>query len=257
MACGLSQLPHALESEVAQLRRYSKYLLTMIFICLVLITGQQAVWSSAREQIRPLRGFRIVVDPGHGGIDDGTRIAGGHLEKEINLQLALALRETLQNMGAEVIMTRETDRELSHFGKVYVGRHREDLAKRVQIVREAECDLFISLHCNCAPGHPRTRGPMVFYQKGVSASETLAQSVQARLNRMNLSPYAVSQRGHAAAAANYYLLRNASKPGVLVEAGFLSNGTDQRLLTNNAFQRACANSIALGIGDYLLAGPDF
>jgi len=239
------------------LRRCSEYLLTMMVVCTLLTCGQHPEQSSAScGQALPLRGLRIVVDAGHGGIDDGTQVAGRFLEKEINLQLALALREVLQSMGAEVIMTRETDRELSRFGKVYVGRHREDLAKRVQIIEEAECDLFISLHCNAAPGHPRTRGPMVFYQKGRSDADALGQAVQSRLNRMNLSPYAVSQNRHAAAAANYYLLRNASKPGILVEAGFLSNAADQRLLTDQAFRRACANSIALGVGDFLLARPE-
>lgn len=238
-------------SEVSPLPRIGKcFLLLAVGLC-ALLAEQGVVSALSRAQQLPLRGVCIVLDPGHGGIDDGTRIAGGQSEKQINLQLALVLRETLQRMGARVIMTRETDQALSRLNKVYLGRHREDLAKRVQIIDQAGCDLFVSLHCNSAPGHAQTRGPLVYCQTGRAASAELAEKLQSRLNGMNLAPYSARQRPHQAVAADYYLLRNSSSSGVLVEVGFLSNPTDRRLLADQAFQRACANSIALGIGDYL------
>ena len=60
---------------------------------------------------RVLRGRRIVIDPGHGGFFPGTRGVNGLTEKEVNLGVALALRDLLQTAGAEVRMTRETDRD--------------------------------------------------------------------------------------------------------------------------------------------------
>lgn len=227
------------------------FLLTTVAICCLLAAGLFSEQTVSLNLQPPLLGLRIVIDPGHGGLDDGTRVADHCAEKDINLQMGLELRDTLQRMGAEVIMTRETDRELSRFSKVYNGRHREDLAKRVQIIETSECDLFVSLHCNSAPGHPAARGPVVYFQQNLPVSMTLAETIQSRLNRMNLQPYSASQRPHTVCSADYYLLRNATVPGVLVEAGFLSNGTDQRLLADAGFQRAFAASLALGIGDYL------
>lgn len=233
-------------------RNVSVLLVIVAFFCLI-ATCQATKQAFAGILDPPLRGMRIVIDPGHGGIDDGTQVAGQYKEKDLNLQLGLALREVLQRMGAEVIMTRETDRELSRFSKVYNGRHREDLAKRVQIISESTCDLWVSLHCNCSPGHPGARGPVVYFGSNIPDNPTLAAAVQSRLNRLNLEPFQASQRPHSALTADYYLLRNSCTPGILVEAGYLSNDLDLRLLIDRQFQRAFATNLALGISDYLHA----
>lgn len=228
-------------------------LLAFVTAFCLIAAGQATEQALSMALDPPLRGVRIVVDPGHGGIDDGTQIGGQYKEKDVNLQLGLVVRDVLQRMGAEVIMTRETDRELSRFSKVYNGRHREDLAKRVQIIRESACDLWVSLHCNCSVQHPGARGPVVYFGSSQPANPALAKAVQSRLNRINLEPFQASQRPHSAITADYYLLRNSTAPGILVEAGYLSNSLDLGLLINNQFQRAFATNLSLGIADYLHA----
>ena len=228
-------------------------LLAFVAAFCLIAAGQVTEQALSTVLDPPLRGVRIVVDPGHGGIDDGTQIAGQYKEKDVNLQLGLVVRYVLQRMGAEVVMTRETDRELSRFSKVYNGRHREDLAKRVQIIRESACDLWVSLHCNCSVQHPGARGPVVYFGSSQPANPVLAKAVQSRLNRINLEPFQASQRPHSAITADYYLLRNSTVPGILVEAGYLSNSLDLGLLINNQFQRAFATNLSLGIADYLHA----
>jgi N-acetylmuramoyl-L-alanine amidase len=228
-----------------------RLLLLVVAFCGVLAVGQRTEMTISRLLAPPLRGVRIAIDPGHGGVDDGTQVAGRHLEKDVNLQLGLATRQLLQSMGAEVLMTRETDRELSRSGEIYVGRHREDLSRRVEIIDSADCDLFISLHCNSAPGHPSSRGPIVYYHPDSPSAGPLAAAIQTRLNRMNLQPFGATQRPHVATTADYFLLRHTKTMGVLVEAGFLSNATDLRLLTDKEFQQAFAVNLVLGIADFL------
>jgi N-acetylmuramoyl-L-alanine amidase len=210
----------------------------------------------AAPPFRPLHRRVVVVDAGHGGIDAGSQIAGGVAEKTINLQLALQLRDALQRMGATVILTRESDVALSRENRVYRGRHREDLTCRVQIINSLQPDVWISLHCNSAPGDTRARGAIVYYHRRNPANATLARAVQNRLNSLDLQPFAAKPVRHKPVAANYFLLRNSQSVGVLVEAGYLSNATDLRLLQDAAWQRAFAENLALGIWDYLRVGPE-
>lgn len=238
-----------------RLRRSATMILSITLVLVGLLSVSTAASGLAARLHPPLRGMRIVLDPGHGGIDDGTQVAGALKEKDVNLQLALVLRARLEAMGAEVLLTRETDRELSRFSQVYPGRHREDLAKRVQIIAASGCDLWISLHCNSAPGKATARGSIVYYGQQLPENAELAKAVQTRLNQINLAPFAATPRPHTAQPATYYLLRNSSTPGLLVEAGYLSNGLDCRLLTDPAWQSSFSTSLALGIVDYLQQPP--
>ena len=74
----------------------------------------------------PLHGKKIVIDPGHGGIDGGTNCPG-FLEKEVNLAVAKKLREKLTRLGAQVILTREQDIGLDQLNSISSSRHKRDL----------------------------------------------------------------------------------------------------------------------------------
>ena len=186
----------------------------------------------------PLTGVTICVDPGHGGGARGQ--ASGALEKDVNLAVALCLRQELQAAGAQVILTRDTDTALAEEG---AQRKRRDLQYRVDAAREAQ--LFLSIHMN----EYRTRaesGPQVFYRAGQEDSRLLAGALQAQLIA-GLHP----ARERSAHTGEYYLLEHLDIPAVLVECGFLSNPDEAALLESEEYQQKVAFTIFSGLQQYL------
>jgi N-acetylmuramoyl-L-alanine amidase len=193
----------------------------------------------------PLSGKIIVIDPGHGGVDGGAIGDGEVLEKEIALNISLMLRDYLQEAGALVIMTRETDKDLAEKGTRKL-RHRkwEDLKERKKIINENHADLFISIHLNSLPSS-RWRGAQVFYHPGREEGEAVSLFIQDEIKRNleNTNRFAKSIEG-------LYLLRSAEVPGALVEVGFLSNPTERELLKTKSYQQKVAASIYQGMLRY-------
>ncbi|KIQ95137.1 N-acetylmuramoyl-L-alanine amidase LytC precursor [Anoxybacillus thermarum] len=193
----------------------------------------------------PLSGKIIVLDPGHGGPDGGA-VGGDVLEKEVALDVALKLRDYLQQQGALVQMTREGDHDLaSEQTRGYSRRKIEDLQRRVQFVNESEADFFISIHLNAIPS-PKWRGAQVFYYPSLEENERLAKFIQQEL-RVNLE----NTHRFAKPIQTVYLLKMAKKPGALVEIGFLSNEEERKLLTSSTYQEQLAASIYKGILRYV------
>ena len=184
-----------------------------------------------------LCGHVILVDAGHGGTDGGARAKdSGVWEKEINLKVAQALKQCLEESGASVIMTRETDTQ-------YSENKREDLTARLNLARQGGADIVVSVHMN----EYRTRresGPQVFYRAGQEKSRLLAGCLQAALIR-GLRP----SRERAAMAGDYFIL-SLNVPSVLVECGFLSNAAEEKLLLSGAYQQKTAEAIRDGIEEF-------
>jgi N-acetylmuramoyl-L-alanine amidase len=193
----------------------------------------------------PLSGKVIIVDPGHGGIDGGAVSKSGILEKEVTLLISEHLRDYLQEAGALVLMTREDDHDLAGADTKRVRqRKNEDLKRRVDIVNDSDADLFISLHLNAIPS-PRWSGAQTFYNRTIPENERIAKFVQDEIRR-NLE----NTNRQAKPIHNVYLLKNAETPGVLIEAGFLSNPTESELLQTEEYQQKIAASIYQGILRY-------
>lgn len=193
----------------------------------------------------PLSGRIIILDPGHGGPDGGAVGDGNVLEKDISLPIALKVRDYLQEQGALVQMTRESDKDLAAKGtKGYSKRKVEDLQKRVEYINASEADLFLSIHLNAIPS-PRWRGAQTFYYGSFEENKRAARFIQdeLRTNLENTSRSAKSING-------VYLLKYAKKPGALVEVGFLSNQQEKQLLTTEKYQEKVAASIYKGIMRY-------
>ena len=94
----------------------------------------------------------VVLDAGHGGEDGGARSASGVLEKDINLDIALRLRDLLEANGVAVVLTRSTDVLLYDRDVDYHGRKKAlDLAARRKIAEETENCIFVSIHMNAFP----------------------------------------------------------------------------------------------------------
>lgn len=185
----------------------------------------------------------VVIDPGHGGIDGGTKDRYGNLEKGINLEIALKLRDQLRQSGLNVLMTRETDTELFPFLPGRTGRHRRDLQARIEKVKTANSLFLVSIHCDWSPEKTR-RGMVVFYSHRDQPSKNLALAIQAELNKIQIKP-------QKAAPGKYFVLEQPATTGVLVEVGFLSHPEEAVLLQKPEYQEAIAFGISKGILRYL------
>lgn len=190
-----------------------------------------------------LTGKIIVVDAGHGGIDSGAN-RPGVLEKEINLAIALQLRDALKEREAKVVLTRDTDVDLSDLcdNEKVRGRYRRDLNARLEMIQESDADLFISIHANTS-SKPRRRGVECYYAAGSDAGKLLALAIQDQLR--TVAP--ISQN---AKPADFFVLRRNKVPAVLVEVGFITNKEEADLLQSSEYQRGLAKAIASGITAY-------
>ncbi|MGQ9668822.1 MAG: N-acetylmuramoyl-L-alanine amidase [Desulfosoma sp.] len=214
---------------------------------------------------------RIVIDPGHGGKDKGAIGPGGVYEKDITLAVAKELKKVLEKEGGyEVFLTRNTDRYLS-------------LEERTAIANTKKADLFISIHTNAHEdsnlggietyflnfSKDKESARLAALENATSAkhisdleailnellrhtkineSSRLAREIHQGMMRgleahPNLRDLGVKQ-------APFYVLLGAQMPSVLIEACFISNPQEERLLKQPQFQRALAKAISKGIRSY-------
>lgn len=192
----------------------------------------------------------IILDPGHGGIDPGAVSRDGLYEKDVVLAIGFALRDLLCRAGANVIMTRLSDRSLSELPPdSRIRAHKqEDLKKRVEIAQENAADLFISIHGNGSPS-PRWFGAQTFYFAGNSpANRPLAVIIQQEIIRL-----VGRTNRQAQEIERQYILRQLAIPAVNVEIGFLTNPEEARLLATAEYQQKMAWAIFVGTVKFLAA----
>lgn len=180
----------------------------------------------------PLEGVVVAVDPGHGG-EDGGVTHGGVKEKDINLAVALLLRDRLESLGARVIMTRESDED-------YFLDSRASLNMRLYKARQGEAQILLSIHANSFPD-PSQWGAQTFYHPRSAEGRRLALLIQEELVRVEPDNY------REALAADYYVLRSSEMPAALIELGFLSNPGDRSKLVDPAYQARLAEAIATAV----------
>ena len=199
----------------------------------------------------PLGGMKIVVDPGHGGIDGGASM-GEVVEKDITLALGKELEKELKRLGAEVVMTRShaDDAVAEHNPKATFptirARKLADLKLREEMIVNSDADLFISVHVNSIPD-ARWRGAQVFYHRdGHEGGAAVAKAIQGAIRE-----HIGNTDREALAIKQVYLLKKATVPAVLVETGFLSNPEELKLLTSKDYQEQMAEAIADGIEKYV------
>ena len=197
-----------------------------LFLIAALCVGAAAL-SPALKSPLPSALKTVVLDAGHGGFDGGTTSVYGAVEKDINLAIALKTRDFLSAMGYRVVMTREGDYALAHSKK-------EDMQKRLEIIRQNPDSVFISIHQNFF-SQSKYLGAQMFYGRGEESeklSEILQQNFKANLNPNNERKIKASQ--------GLYLFKNSPVPSVLVECGFLSNPDETRLLCDENYQKKIA-----------------
>lgn len=186
-----------------------------------------------------LEGVCIVVDAGHGGYDGGARAGQSKIwEKEMNLQMAVQFCNALEAAGARVILTREEDR-------AFADKKRPDLDARLNMAREAEADMLLSVHMN-QYHNARESGPQVFYRKAHQDSRLLAGCIQQAMID-DLQP----QKARAALAGDYYML-SLDIPSVLVECGFISNPEEEKMLLDAGYQKRLAEAVCRGVCEFMV-----
>ncbi len=225
---------------------------------------------------RPL----VVLDPGHGGIDTGTRAPTGQLEKDIVLDFAKRLRARIESAGKyRVLMTRTDD--------TYVP-----LADRVEIARKANAALFVSIHADSLPHSEGDAQGATVYTLSNKASDAEAAAVADKENRADViagvdlkdepddvagilidlaqretKTFSVQFARKLVAdlkgvarlhkqplkSAGFRVLRAPDVPSVLVELGYVSNRDDLRSLMSDTWRDRTADSIAKAIDAYLSA----
>jgi len=177
----------------------------------------------------------IVIDPGHGGEDPGFLATDTVREKDIVLAIGLQLRRLLEEAGAIVVMTRESDEDLASEEEDRLGaRKASDLRRRAEVSNRVGADAFISIHAN-AINSPRWYGAQTFYdpRKG-ERDALLAAAVQQVFVEMTDTTRRPLRR------QNIYLMEAVEAPAVTVEVGFLSNPRERELLSTGQYQRRVA-----------------
>ncbi|QDI91471.1 N-acetylmuramoyl-L-alanine amidase CwlD [Salicibibacter halophilus] len=216
------------------------------FLALALIVGMynifSAEWSENTSGLDlPLSGQVIVIDPGHGGIDGGSSSREGLMEDDVALEISFKLRDYLQSAGALVLMTREEDVDLADTSTEGLrNRKVEDLQKRVQLINESGSDFFISLHLNA--GSSDWRGAQTFYNPAFTESQKMAETVQGELTRQ-----LENTNRKAAGVNNIFMLDSTEIPGLLIEAGFLSNPDEAGRFEDEEYLDQMAASIYQGL----------
>jgi N-acetylmuramoyl-L-alanine amidase len=197
----------------------------------------------------------VVIDPGHGGRDDGAR-NGALVEKHLTLDVSLRLEKVLQEIGFPTLLTRRDDRYLR-------------LAERTAISNQVANALFVSVHFNHARGTEST-GIETFF-----ASEKLEEEAPWAWTGF-FNPPRPTQRDNGEVLAGciqtalvrhtqgenrgirgrpYYVARHTRAPAALVECGFINNPIEARLIANAGYRDLLARSIAEGLASFHKSRP--
>lgn len=192
-------------------------------------------------------GRKIVIDPGHGSLrsvdpDGGpgaVRTLDGEtvMEKDLNLSVALKLRDLLKAAGANVLLTRETD----------VG---VTLRDRWALSDSHQAEIFVSLHHNATPAEwSDKRGVEVFHKPGDEVSQSLAKAISLELSK------ATDQNSNYVGvhpAMRLAVVENVKAPAVLVEVAYMSCLDDLKRIVTDEFQKCAAEGIYNGLVRFFL-----
>ena len=222
-----------------------KRVLELIMGILLLIS----LYGLSREAAQTAKSLKnaeslILIDCGHGGEDPGMIGVDNLKEKDINLAIALKLRDCLKKAGFQVVMTREEDKGL--YDAESSNKKAQDMQRRCEMIAEYEPMLTVSIHQNSYPD-ASIKGPQVFYYEDSPEGENLAVCIQEQLNEQLEVQRPRAPKGNT----SYYLLKKSKGILNIVECGFLTNVEEAKLLTEESYQKKVAQAIADGIRAYV------
>ncbi len=191
--------------------------------------------------------IKVIIDPGHGGVDCGAVASDSTLEKDINLQIALMLDEMLRMAGAETILTRDTDVSIHDItANTIRAKKVSDIHNRFKIIESNPDKIFVSIHQNTY-SDSKYKGAQLFYSPNNSESAELAKLIQ---NSVSSNLQKDNDREIKKCTTDVYLVYHAKSTAVLCECGFLSNREELNNLKNPEYQKQIAFCIFQGILDY-------
>lgn len=233
------------------------------------------------DQIRSPRDLVIAIDPGHGGKDPGARGTHGTNEKQVVLEIARRLaRHVNAEPGMRAVLTRDGDRFLS-------------LRQRMDIAREHDADLFVSIHADAFRDR-RVQGSSVYVLSRRGASSEMARilaqsenaadlaggvslndkdellrsvildlsqsaSIEASLEVADNVLQGLQQVGRVhkdhVQQAGFVVLKSPDIPSILVETAFISNPGEERKLKQAGHQEKLARAMLAGIRNYFYSNP--
>lgn len=231
--------------------RRGKYAFVMIILCTAIILlchgGSWVVSVFSLHTIREHQ-YKIIVDPGHGGMDGGATSCTGKLESSFNLEIAMRLRDLCHLLGYQTRMTRTTDTSIHTQGQTIAAQKLSDLKERVRIANEMPNSVLISIHQNIF-SDSKYSGAQVFYGTA-DGSKLLAESLQSAFVT-SLNP---GSKRMAKEADGIYLMEQIQVPGVLVECGFLSNPAEEAKLRTSEYQKKLCCVIVASVADFIARG---
>ena len=207
--------------------------LLIIFVLLTLILS----FPYAKASL-PLFGKTITIDIGHGGKDPGT-VVNNILEKDINLKIGKYLEKELIKKGANVILTRNGDYDLSSPNSY--RRKKSDFDNRIKIINNSSASMYVSIHLNYLE-QASYYGPQVFYNNINNNNKKIANNMQNILNKK-----LKTNRKVKLIPEDTYMYSRLNVPGVRVECGFLSNYNEKTKLMSKEYQQKIAKYISEGI----------
>lgn len=169
----------------------------------------------------------IMIDPGHGGEDSGAISINDSFEKDATLDTAMALKAALEDQGATVMLTRPDDRFI-------------ELDDRVTASNLNQVDAFISLHFDGSEDTTWSGTSSYYYHE---SDELLAQSVNDQISALPLENIGIL-------FGNYHVLRENTRPSILLELGYMSNQYDLQYIFNDDYHQNIAKAITQGLINY-------
>lgn len=230
------------------MRKGSSIIITLMFALVIvllyqLVSGEGtasdriAGMNVRSDKIRTLEyqsetPYKVVIDSGHGGKDNGATGASGSFEKDFTLQLALKVEELAkQEPQIEVTLTRSEDRFISS-----IDRERPEIANRLG------ADLFISIHGN------------TYEDASVSGTETYYYHEDCQFLAEIMQKHMVQTSGfrdRGVKKEDFFVLKDSNMPAALIEMGYLTNPQEENEMLTEDFQYRMASSILDGIKEAL------
>ena len=185
----------------------------------------------------------VVIDAGHGGVDGGSiGKTTGVLERDLNLEYAKTLSKLLNQFGIGVVMTRTTKNGL--YDSNATNLKRSDMKRRKEIIDNSNAVAVISIHMNSF-SLKSCRGAQVFYNKQNESGKNLAKFIQSQF--LKELPYAKEN----ASVGDYYITNCTQLPAVIVECGFISNPTEEHMLSTKEYREKVCYAVLCGIIGFL------
>ena len=216
----------------------SKYKAILCFLFIAVVCTLNYVSASSKNF--PLISKVIYLDPGHGNIDPGAMYKGV-AESDLNLEISIEIMEHLKAEGATVYLTRYGDYDLAANGAQH--RKRSDLSRRANVINKSGCDMFISVHLN-ADDTGTLYGAQLYYDSVNPENVKIAKIMQTEFSKKTNTTRTLQQND------TKYMQRRINRPGVLLEAGFLSNANERHLLQQDSYQNKIADIVTRSVIKY-------